>query len=107
MSAVFKSLHACVQKRKASCWHTGRQLSTPVCAAAEAAAAQEYRQRPRSDVRVLVVGATGYIGKFVTKELARRGYNVVALSREKSGVGGKQSKEDVMKVCNSYATSLL
>lgn len=47
------------------------------------------------DVRVLVAGCTGYIGRFVTKELINRGYQVVAFSREKSGVGGKKS----MDVC--------
>eukprot|EP00284_Hemiselmis_tepida_P017697 CAMPEP_0174927636 /NCGR_PEP_ID=MMETSP1355-20121228/19453_1 /TAXON_ID=464990 /ORGANISM="Hemiselmis tepida, Strain CCMP443" /LENGTH=405 /DNA_ID=CAMNT_0016173753 /DNA_START=21 /DNA_END=1238 /DNA_ORIENTATION=+ len=47
------------------------------------------------DVRVLVAGCTGYIGRFVTKELISRGYNVVAFSREKAGVGGKKSMDDV------------
>ena len=32
--------------------------------------------------RVLVVGATGYLGKFVVKELKRHGYWVRALSRD-------------------------
>jgi hypothetical protein len=45
------------------------------------------------DVRVLVAGCTGYIGRFVTKELIKRGYKVVAFSREKSGVGGKKSMD--------------
>jgi nucleoside-diphosphate-sugar epimerase len=49
------------------------------------------------DVRVLVAGCTGYIGRFVTKELMKRGYKVVAFSREKSGVGGKKSM-DVRKM---------
>lgn len=30
------------------------------------------------DVTVAVVGSTGYIGKFVTKELVSRGFNVIA-----------------------------
>jgi nucleoside-diphosphate-sugar epimerase len=47
------------------------------------------------DVRVMVAGCTGYIGRFVTKELIKRGYQVVAFSREKSGVGGKKSMDDV------------
>ena len=46
----------------------------------------------------MVFGATGYIGKFVVKELVKRGYNVVAFAREKSGIGGKQSTQDVQKV---------
>jgi len=49
------------------------------------------------DVRVMVAGCTGYIGRFVTKELIKRGYQVVAFSREKSGVGGKKSMDDVQK----------
>eukprot|EP00238_Polyblepharides_amylifera_P010628 CAMPEP_0196579952 /NCGR_PEP_ID=MMETSP1081-20130531/25910_1 /TAXON_ID=36882 /ORGANISM="Pyramimonas amylifera, Strain CCMP720" /LENGTH=419 /DNA_ID=CAMNT_0041899685 /DNA_START=50 /DNA_END=1309 /DNA_ORIENTATION=- len=51
------------------------------------------------ETTVLVVGATGYIGKFVTKELVARGYNVVAVAREKSGVGGKKSPGDVEREC--------
>jgi len=47
------------------------------------------------DVTVLVAGATGYIGRFVTKELIRRGYNVIAFSRSKAGVGGKKSEDDI------------
>ena len=47
---------------------------------------------------MLVVGATGYIGKYVVKELVRRGYDVVALAREQSGIGGKASREDVQRV---------
>ena len=49
-------------------------------------------------MRVLVAGSTGYIGKYVTKELINRGYNVVAFAREKSGVGGKQSRDQTQKV---------
>ncbi len=49
-------------------------------------------------VRVLVVGCTGYIGKFVTRELVRRGYNVVAFTREKAGIKGKLGKDDIVKV---------
>ena len=62
------------------------------------AASSDYRQRENSDVRVLVVGATGYIGKFVVKELIRRGYNVVPFAREKSGVGGKAGMEETKQV---------
>lgn len=69
-----------------------------MAAAKEAAApAADYRQRAPKDVRVLVVGATGYIGKFVVRELVSRGYNVVAFARERSGIGGKQTAEDVKK----------
>lgn len=45
-----------------------------------------------------MAGSTGYIGKYVTKELIKRGYNVVAFAREKSGVGGKSSKQQTEKV---------
>lgn len=55
-------------------------------------------ERDPKDVRVLVVGPTGYIGKFVVKELIERGYQVVAFAREKSGIGGKTSKEQAIKV---------
>ncbi len=79
--------------------HKTRQWSR--CRASGAAAQQaksDYRQRDARDVRVVVFGATGYIGKCVVKELVKRGYNVVAFAREKSGIGGKQSTQDVQKV---------
>jgi divinyl chlorophyllide a 8-vinyl-reductase len=63
---------------------------SPVCAASQS----DYRSKSPSDVRVLVVGATGYIGKYVVQELVKRGYQVVAFCREKSGIGGKQTMED-------------
>ena len=44
---------------------------------------------------MLVLGPTGYIGRFVTKELIQRGYKVTVFSREKAGVGGKKGKSDV------------
>jgi divinyl chlorophyllide a 8-vinyl-reductase len=74
------------------------------CAAAtqQAAPASDYRKRENKDVRVLVVGPTGYIGKFVVKELIMRGYNVVTFAREQSGVKGKASKEDTVKVISLY-----
>ncbi len=62
-----------------------------------AAASADYRSQDNKDVRVLVVGATGYIGKFVVKELIKRGFDVVAFAREKSGIGGKASKDDTVK----------
>jgi divinyl chlorophyllide a 8-vinyl-reductase len=45
--------------------------------------------------RVLVVGPTGYIGKYVTMQLIQEGYDVVAMSRPKSGIGGNKSEADV------------
>eukprot|EP00873_Tetraselmis_striata_P046049 jgi/Tetstr1/466313/TSEL_010845.t2 len=63
----------------------------------EAAASTAWTSKEPKDVRVLVVGATGYIGKFVVRELVSRGYNVVAFSREKSGVKGKSDMEATTK----------
>ena len=55
-----------------------------------------FRNRPPQEVRVVVFGATGYIGRFVVKELVERGYQVIAFARKNSGVGGKQSREQVI-----------
>lgn len=63
-----------------------------------AAAGDDWRQKQPKDVRVLVVGSTGYIGKFVTRELVKRGYNTVALARERSGIKGKSGPDDTRKV---------
>lgn len=41
--------------------------------------------------RVFVAGATGYIGKFVTRELVARKYDVVSFAREQSGIGSATS----------------
>eukprot|EP00250_Pteridium_aquilinum_P033853 c648_g1_i1 orf=78-1394(+) len=65
-----------------------------------------------SDINVLIVGSTGYIGKFVVKEMVQRGFNVVAVSREKSGIGGKLGKDEVAsqlqgaQVCFADVTDL-
>jgi divinyl chlorophyllide a 8-vinyl-reductase len=48
-------------------------------------------------VRVFVVGATGYIGKFVVRELVARGYDVVSFARERSGVGKRATAEEVRR----------
>ncbi len=50
---------------------------------------------------MLVAGSTGYIGKFVTRELVSRGYRTVALARERSGIKGKMSPEDTRKVLSA------
>jgi len=60
------------------------------------AAAGSHVGKAPADTRVLVVGPTGYIGRFVVRELVKRGYNVVALSREKAGVKGKMGRDDVV-----------
>jgi len=54
-----------------------------------------WRAKPPSEIRVLVVGSTGYIGKFVTRELIDRGFQVTAVARSASGVGGKKTESDV------------
>ncbi|KAM0014849.1 putative 3,8-divinyl protochlorophyllide a 8-vinyl-reductase (NADPH) [Helianthus debilis subsp. tardiflorus] len=71
-----------------------------------------FRDKPPKDINVLVVGSTGYIGNFVVKELVNRGFNVIAVCREKSGIRGKNSKEDTLNklnganVCFSDVTQL-
>ena len=42
---------------------------------------------------VLVAGATGYIGRFVVRELLSRGYRVIALVRNSPGQGGGPARE--------------
>ncbi len=49
------------------------------------------------DVRVIVFGATGYIGRVVVSEFASQGYAVTAFARPRSGVGGKNTSEDVKR----------
>ncbi|XP_065863570.1 divinyl chlorophyllide a 8-vinyl-reductase, chloroplastic [Euphorbia lathyris] len=69
------------------------------------------RKNPK-DINILVVGSTGYIGKFVVKELINRGFNVIAIARENSGIKGKNSKEQTLNelqganVCFSDVTNL-
>ncbi|XP_076900961.1 divinyl chlorophyllide a 8-vinyl-reductase, chloroplastic-like [Bidens hawaiensis] len=71
-----------------------------------------FRDKPPKDINVLVVGSTGYIGNFVVKELVNRGFNVIAVCRERSGIRGKNSKEDTLSklnganVCFSDVTQL-
>lgn len=61
-----------------------------------AAGKQSWRQKSPKDTNVMVVGATGYIGKYVVKEMVKRGYNVIAVAREKSGIGGKSGSEQTI-----------
>jgi len=44
---------------------------------------------------VFVVGATGYIGKFVVRELVARRYDVVSFVRERSGIGSTTNTDEV------------
>lgn len=43
--------------------------------------------------RVFVAGATGYIGRYVARELARRGHEVVCFARRRSGIGGASNED--------------
>ncbi|MBA0600074.1 divinyl chlorophyllide a 8-vinyl-reductase, chloroplastic [Gossypium raimondii] len=78
----------------------------------QTAVSASFRNKNRKDINVLVVGSTGYIGKFVVKELINRGFNVIAIARERSGIRGKNSKEDTLSdlnganVCFSDVTNL-
>lgn len=47
--------------------------------------------------RIFVVGATGYIGKFVTRELVTRGYDVVSFARRRSGVNASTTEEETRR----------
>lgn len=73
---------------------------------------QSFRSKNPKDINVLVVGSTGYIGKFVVKELVKRGFNVIAVAREKSGIRGRYGKEETLtqlngaNVCFSDVTNL-
>ncbi|CEG01792.1 NAD(P)-binding domain [Ostreococcus tauri] len=74
--------------------HHVRSVSRASRARVRAASAVELEGRENGEVKVLVVGATGYIGKFVTRELCARGYDVTAFTREKSGIGGKTGADE-------------
>ena len=63
-----------------------------------AASSDSYRSKAAKDIKVLIVGPTGYIGRAVVKEYVKQGYNVVAFAREKAGIKGKMTKEDTIKV---------
>ncbi|XP_047975977.1 divinyl chlorophyllide a 8-vinyl-reductase, chloroplastic [Salvia hispanica] len=73
------------------------QLVTASAAPAlEEAPKTSFRSKNPKDINVLVVGSTGYIGNFVVKELVRRGFNVIAVARERSGIKGKNSKDETL-----------
>lgn len=55
-----------------------------------------FRSRSPSEITVLVGGPTGYIGKFVVRELLRRGFAVVAIARERSGIRGRNSRQETL-----------
>ncbi|KAK1277042.1 hypothetical protein QJS04_geneDACA003365 [Acorus gramineus] len=43
-----------------------------------------FRDRDPHSLNILVVGSTGYIGKFVVRELVRRGFNVISVARDRN-----------------------
>lgn len=42
----------------------------------------------------MVVGPTGYIGRFVVSELLARGFHVISVARERSGIRGRNDKSE-------------
>ncbi|CAH9133779.1 unnamed protein product [Cuscuta epithymum] len=71
-----------------------------------------FREKSPSEINVLVVGSTGYIGSFVVTELVKRGFNVIAVARERSGIRGKNGREQTLQrlkganVCFSDVTDM-
>nr|XP_027116071.1 divinyl chlorophyllide a 8-vinyl-reductase, chloroplastic-like isoform X2 [Coffea arabica] len=59
-----------------------------------------FRSKNPEDITVLVVGSTGYIGNFVVKELVERGFNVIAIARERSGIRGRNDKDKTSEMLN-------
>ncbi|KAG6582241.1 Divinyl chlorophyllide a 8-vinyl-reductase, chloroplastic, partial [Cucurbita argyrosperma subsp. sororia] len=89
-------------------WYPIVASSTPVIESTQSS----FRTKNPKDINVLVVGSTGYIGNFVVKELVNRGFNVIAIAREKSGIRGRNSKEQTSNelkganICFSDVTHL-
>ncbi|XP_062108533.1 divinyl chlorophyllide a 8-vinyl-reductase, chloroplastic [Humulus lupulus] len=86
-------------------------ITASITPSVETVESSSFRAKKPNDVNVLVVGSTGYIGKFVVKELINRGFNVIAVARERSGIKGKNSKEETFNelkganVCFSDVTN--
>ncbi|CAF1779408.1 BnaC09g39160D [Brassica napus] len=87
-------------------------LGTSEIDTSSSSSSSTFRNKIPREVNILVVGSTGYIGRFVVQELVKRGFNVIAVAREKSGVRGKNDKEATLKqlqganVCFSDVTDL-
>lgn len=92
---------------------TSSKRFNPITAStAVEATTSSFRNKNPKDINILAVGSTGYIGKFVVKELVGRGFNVIAIAREKSGIRGRNDKEETLNqlqgasVCFSDVTNL-
>lgn len=92
---------------------TSSKRFNPITAStAVEATTSSFRNKNPKDINILVVGSTGYIGKFVVKELVSRGFNVIAIARERSGIRGRNDKEETLNqlqgvsVCFSNVTNL-
>lgn len=92
---------------------TSSKRFNPITAStAVEATTSSFRNKNPKDINILVVGSTGYIGKFVVEELVSRGFNVIAIAREKSGIRGRNDKEETLNqlqgasVCFSDVTNL-
>ncbi|XP_010524762.1 PREDICTED: divinyl chlorophyllide a 8-vinyl-reductase, chloroplastic [Tarenaya hassleriana] len=87
-------------------------ISALDAAISEAASSASFRNKNPNDINVLVVGSTGYIGRFVVNELIKRGFNVIAVARERSGIRGRSDKQETLNqlqganVCFSDVTQL-
>lgn len=53
--------------------------------------------RPFRSRRVLMLGATGTIGRVTARALASRGHEVVAVVRQRAGVGGRLTPDDLAR----------
>lgn len=84
--------------------HTGRRFGVFGSNASSQVTAN-FRSKSPDDINVLVTGSTGYIGKFVVRELARRGFNVIAVARERSGIRGRDDKNKTLEDFSSDSSS--
>ena len=71
-----------------------RRATTPT----RAGSAVDLAGKPNEEVKVLVVGATVYIGKFVTRELCARGYDG-RRSRERRAVSVERRARTTRRRC--------